>query len=117
MRQARTIVTRCNGLGRYGLHLCLQCLNGVSAFPAPDEQQKVVAPAIKSARQTGSDEKAVSDALGIDAEEIRWVLRGEGIFRPRRLASHQKTTREWISQGKVGIRGAKVTILQIWYLQ
>jgi len=82
MRQARTIVTSCNGLGCYELHLCLQCLNGVSAFPAPDEQQKVVAPAIKSARQTGLDEEGVSDALGINAEEIRRVLRGEGISDP-----------------------------------
>ena len=82
VRQARTIVTSCNGRECYELHLCLQCRNGVSAFPTVVEQQKVVASAMESARQTGLDEEGVSDALGIDAEEIRRVLRGEGVSNP-----------------------------------
>ena len=82
VRQARTIVTSCNGRECYELHLCLQCRNGVSAFPTPDEQQKVVASAMEGARAIGLDEEGVSDTLGIDAEEIRRVLRGEGVSDP-----------------------------------
>jgi len=37
---------------------------------------------MESARQTGLDEESVSDALGIDAEEILRVLRGEGVLDP-----------------------------------
>ncbi len=82
VRPAQVIVTSCNGQECYELHLCLQCRNGVSAFPSPDEQQKVVESAMESARQTGLDEESVSDALGIDAEEILRVLRGEGVLDP-----------------------------------
>ena len=82
VRPAQTIVTSCNGRECYELHLCLQCQNRVSAFPTPDEQQKIVASAMESARQTGLDEEGVSDALGIEAEEIRRVLKGEGVSDP-----------------------------------
>ncbi len=82
VRKARTIVTSCNGRECYELHLCLQCRNGVSAFPTPDEQQKVVASAMESARKTGLDKEGFSDALGIDVEEIRRVLRREGVSDP-----------------------------------
>ncbi len=76
------IVTSCDGRECYELHLCLRCRNGVEVFPTGCEQQKVVASAMESARQTGLDEEGVSDALGIDAEEIRRVLRGEGVSDP-----------------------------------
>jgi protein-arginine kinase activator protein McsA len=82
VRQARAIVTSCNGFECYELHLCLKCRNGVSTFPSPDEQQKVVASAMESAKETGLDEESISDALGIDVEEIRRVLRGEGVSHP-----------------------------------
>ncbi len=82
VRQARTIVTSCNGFECYELHLCLECRNGVSTFPSPDEQQKVVASAMESAKETGLDEESVSDVLGINVEEIRRVLRGEGVSHP-----------------------------------
>ncbi|MFB0553040.1 MAG: hypothetical protein ACETWQ_06960 [Phycisphaerae bacterium] len=82
IRPARTIVTSCDGRECYELHLCLRCRNGVEVFPTPYEQQKVVASAMESARQIGLDEEGVSDALGIDAEEIRSVLRGEGVSDP-----------------------------------
>lgn len=78
VREARTIVTSCNGFECYELHLCLKCRNGVSAFPSPDEQQKVVA----SAKETGLNEESISDVLGIDIEEIRRVLRGKGVSHP-----------------------------------
>ncbi|MFZ2146903.1 MAG: hypothetical protein WAV28_06760 [Sedimentisphaerales bacterium] len=82
VRQARTIITSCNGRECYELHLCLQCRNGINTFPTPDEQQKVVESAMEGARAVGLDEESVSDALGIDAEEIRRVLRGEGVSDP-----------------------------------
>ncbi len=79
VREARTIVTSCNGRECYELHLCLQFRNGVSTFSSADEQQKVVASAMESAKQTGLDEEGVSDTLGIDGEEIRRILRGQGV--------------------------------------
>jgi len=82
VRPAQTLITSCNGRECYELHLCLQCQNGVDAFPTPDEQQKVVASAMESAKQTGLDEEGVSDTLGIDVEEILRVLRGEGVSDP-----------------------------------
>jgi len=82
VREAQTIVTSCNGRQYYQLHLCLQCRNGVGAFQSPDEQHKVVESAMEGARAIGLDEEGVSDALGINAEEIRRVLRGEGISDP-----------------------------------
>ena len=82
VREARTIVTSCNGFECYELHLCLKCQNGVSAFPSPDEQQKVVASAMESAKETGLNEESISDVLGIDVEEIRRVLRGKGVSHP-----------------------------------
>ena len=82
VREARTIVTSCNGRECYELHLCLQCRNGVSPFPSPDEQQKVVESSMEGARAIGLDEEGVSNALGIEAEEIRRVLRGEGVSEP-----------------------------------
>jgi len=82
VRQAQTIVTSCNGHVCYELHLCLRCRNGVSIFPSPDEQQKVVKSAMEGARAVGLDEEGVSDALGIDAEEIRRVLGGKGVSDP-----------------------------------
>ena len=82
VRPAQTLITSCNGHECYELHLCLQCRNGVSAFPSPDEQQKVVESAMEGAGAIGLDEEGVSDALGIDAEEIRHVLRGEGVSEP-----------------------------------
>jgi len=94
VRKARTIVTSCNGLECYELHLCLQCRNGVSTFPSADEQQKVVVSAMESARQTGLDEEGVSDTLGIDVEEILRVLRGEGVSEPavwQIIKSHLRT--------------------------
>lgn len=94
VRPAQTIVTSCNGRECYELHLCLQCRNGVSAFPSPDEQQKVVKSAMEGARVMGLDEEAVSDALGIDVEEIQRVLRGEGVSDPAAwqiIKSHMRT--------------------------
>ncbi len=82
VREALTIVTSCNGRECYEFHLCLQCRNGVSPFPSPDEQQKVVESSMEGARAIGLDEEGVSNALGIEAEEIRRVLRGEGISEP-----------------------------------
>ncbi len=82
VREARTIVTSCNGRECYELHFCLQCRKGVSGFPTPGEQKKVVESAMDGARATGLDEESVSDSLGIDAEEIRRVLRGEGVSEP-----------------------------------
>jgi hypothetical protein len=37
---------------------------------------------MESAKETGLDEESISDALGIDVEEIRRVLRGEGVSNP-----------------------------------
>jgi len=37
---------------------------------------------MEGARAIGLDEEGVSDTLGIDAEEIRRVLRGEGVSDP-----------------------------------
>jgi len=82
VRRARTIVTSCNGRVCYELHLCLQCQKGVSTFPTAAEQKIVVESAMNAASQEGLDEKAVSEALGIDAEEIRRILRGEGVSDP-----------------------------------
>lgn len=82
VRRAQTIATSCNGLECYELHLCLQCQKGVSGFPTPDEQKKVVESAMEGARAVGLDEESISDALGIDAEEIRRILRGEGVSNP-----------------------------------
>ena len=82
VRQAQTLITSCNGRECYELHLCLQYQKGVSAFPSPDEQLKVVESTMEGAGAIGLDEEGVSDALGIDAEEIRRVLRGEGVSEP-----------------------------------
>lgn len=82
VRKARTIVTSCNGIECYELHLCLQCRNGVGGFPTPDDQKKVVESAMEGARAIGLDEESIADALGIDAEEIRRILRGEGVLDP-----------------------------------
>lgn len=70
VRPAQTLITSCNGRECYELHLCLQCQNGVSVFPSPDEQQKIVESAMEGARAIGLDEEGISDALGIEAEEI-----------------------------------------------
>ena len=82
VRPTQTIVTSCNGRQCYELHLCLQCRNGVSTFPSPDEQQKVVKSAMEGAGAMDLDEEGVSDTLGIDAKEIQRILRGEGISDP-----------------------------------
>ena len=37
---------------------------------------------MEGARAIGLDEEGVSNALGIEAEEIRRVLRGEGVSEP-----------------------------------
>ena len=37
---------------------------------------------MEEARAIGLDEESISDALGIDAEEIRRILRGEGVSDP-----------------------------------
>ena len=82
VRRARTIVTSCDGRCCYELHLCIECRDGHSTFPTPDEQKQVVAPAMDSAKATGLDEKSICDALGIDPEEIRRILNGQGVSDP-----------------------------------
>ncbi|HIJ70402.1 MAG TPA: hypothetical protein HPP87_03460 [Planctomycetes bacterium] len=82
VRPARTIVTSCNGQQCYELHLCLQCRDGLSTFPTPEEQKTVVESAMDAAGREGLDEETVSEALGIDAGEIRRVLKGEGVSDP-----------------------------------
>jgi len=37
---------------------------------------------MEGARAIGLDEESIADALGIDAEEIRRILRGEGVLDP-----------------------------------
>lgn len=82
VREAVSIVTSCNGVECYELHLCLQCQKGAGGFPTADEQKTVVESAMAGAREVGLDEKGVADALGIDAEEIRRILRGDGVSDP-----------------------------------
>jgi len=82
VRRAQTIVTSCDGVQCYELHLCLQCQKGISGFPTPDEQKKVVEPAMADAEAKGFDTESISNGLGIEAEEIRRVLRGEGVSDP-----------------------------------
>ena len=82
VREAVTIATSCNGRECYELHLCLQCRKGVSTFPTAEEQKNVVEPAMNAASQEGLDENAISEALSIDAEEIRRILRGQGVSDP-----------------------------------
>lgn len=86
VREAVCVATSCNGQECYERHLCLECKEGRAAFPTPEEQQAVVAPAMDSARRAGWDEQRVAEALGIDAEEIRRVLRGEGVSEPEAWA-------------------------------
>ena len=82
VRRAVCVVTSCNGLECYELHLCRECREGRAGPPTADEQRSVVAPAMESARSAGWDENRVAEALGIDAEEIHRVLRGEGVSDP-----------------------------------
>ena len=82
VRPAQTIVTSCNGRQCYELHLCLKCQEGLNTFPTAEEQKSVVESAMNTARREGLDEETISEALGIDAEEIRRVLRGEGVSNP-----------------------------------
>jgi len=82
VRRAQTIVTSCNGRECYELHLCLQCRKGVSTFPTAAEQKSVVEPAMNAASQEGLDEETISEALGIEVEEIRRILRGQGVSDP-----------------------------------
>lgn len=82
VRRAVCVATSCNGRECYERHLCLECKEGRAGTPTADEQRSVVAPAMQSARAAGWNEDRVAEALGIDAEEIRRVLRGEGVTGP-----------------------------------
>ena len=78
VREARCIVTSCNGVECYELHLCLECKDGGVGLPSCDQQQAIVESAMEGARSQGLDEESIAQAIGIDAEEIRRILRGEG---------------------------------------
>ena len=59
-----------------------ECKIGECEFPTPTEQKNVVEPAMTDAVAKGFDEESVADALGIESEEIRRILRGEGVSEP-----------------------------------
>ena len=82
VREACCIATSCNGVECYELHLCLECNEGRTGLPTQEEQSAVVAGAMAGARESGLDEESIAAALGIDAEEIRRVLQGEGVSCP-----------------------------------
>ncbi len=82
VREARCIVTSCNGVECYELHLCLECKDGGVGLPSCDQQQAIVESAMDGARAKGLDEEMICEAIGIDAEEIRRILRGEGVSEP-----------------------------------
>ncbi|KPK76840.1 MAG: hypothetical protein AMJ79_05275 [Phycisphaerae bacterium SM23_30] len=82
IRKACCIVTSCDGIECYELHLCLECKEGGGGFPTPAEQKQIVASAMEGARAKGLDEEIISEAIGIEAEELRRILRGEGVRDP-----------------------------------
>ena len=82
VREAQRIITSCNGLECYELHLCLECEKTSTSLPTAEEQKKVVEPAMADAEAKGFDTESISNGLGIEAEEIRRVLRGEGVSDP-----------------------------------
>ena len=82
VRRAVCVATSCNGQECYELHRCLECNEGHGGAPTAEQQRSVVAPAMESARAAGWDEHRVAEALGIDAEEIHRVLRGDGVSGP-----------------------------------
>lgn len=80
VREARCIVTSCNGVECYEHHFCLECREGGGGgLPSCDQQQAIVESAMESARDKGLDEEMICEAIGIDAEEIRRIVRGEGV--------------------------------------
>ena len=82
VREACVVMTSCDGGECYELHVCRECSEGRGGFPTPEEQRAVVAPAMAGAYEAGMDDEAVAEALGLDAEELRRVMRGEGVSSP-----------------------------------
>ena len=78
IREAQCVATSCDGIECYERHLCLKCKKSEGVFCTPLEQQQIVESAMEGARSQGLDEESIAQAIGIDAEEIRRILRGEG---------------------------------------
>lgn len=78
-RAAVSIVTSCNGTECYELHLCPECREAGRRLPTAEQQQRIVASAMDGAAQEGWSEEEVAAAVGVDVEELRRILRGEGV--------------------------------------
>jgi hypothetical protein len=81
-REACCIVTSCNGIDCYELHLCLTCRDTPGPAPRAEDQLALVAPAMEDAHKKGLSDEDVARVLDIDAQEIRRIMDGIGVSEP-----------------------------------
>jgi hypothetical protein len=91
LREACCIVTSCNGVECYELHLCLECRDRAEPTPSAQDQRSLVAPAMEDARAKGLTEEDIASVLAIDPGEIRRIMEGQGVSDPaawERIRAH-----------------------------
>lgn len=91
LRDACCIVTSCDGIECFELHLCLECRDRAEPAPSAQDQRALVAPAMEDAQARGLTEEDIARVLDIDPSEIRRIMQGHGVSEPalwKRIRAH-----------------------------
>jgi hypothetical protein len=79
LREACYFITSCGGFECYELCLCLECRDRGGSIPSTEDQEALVAQAIEDARSKDLTVHDIAVSLGIDPDEIRRVMNGQGV--------------------------------------